>query len=144
MYIPGLNLRLSAPYGLMILRVVTGIVVLVHGWAKWSGGIGNVAGFFGSLGIPAPLFFAYVVAIVETLGALLLIAGLLTQLASALIAIDMLFAILLAKLPSGIVERGGLTFELEIMILVAALCLFLSGPGIWSVDDVVTDTRQRA
>ena len=42
MYIPGLDIRLTARYGLAILRVVLGIAMIVHGWSKLSGGVGNV------------------------------------------------------------------------------------------------------
>ena len=53
MYIRGLDVRLTARYGLAILRIVLGIAMLVHGWSKLSGGVDNVAGFFGGmLGIP--------------------------------------------------------------------------------------------
>ena len=44
MYIRGLDVRRTAPYGLAILRIVLGIAMLVHGWSKLSGGVDNVAG----------------------------------------------------------------------------------------------------
>ena len=144
MYIPGLNIKLTAPYGLMILRVVLGLALAFHGWSKWSGGVDGVAGFFGSVGIPAPTLFAWIVTIVELIGGLLLIVGFLTQIVGILVAIDMFFAIVLVRMEGGFLnENGIINFELELLILAAALCLVLSGPGIWSVDDVVIDTRQR-
>ena len=73
MYIPGLNVKLTAPYGLMVLRVVLGIAFLIHGWSKFSGGVEGVAGFFTSLNIPAPSLVAYIVSIVELVGGALLI-----------------------------------------------------------------------
>jgi putative oxidoreductase len=147
MYILGLDVRLTARYGLAILRVVLGIAMLVHGWAKLSGGVDNVAGFFGGmLGIPAPGLMAWVVTIVELVGGILLVVGFLTQIAGLLIALDMLGAILFAYLLRGapFIENGQISWEKEAVFAAAALCLALSGPGAWSVDDVVAENRTRA
>jgi len=55
-------------------------VFLVHGLQKLLVmGFGGVAGFFGSLGVPAPGLFAVLVTLVEVLGVLALILGLLTR-----------------------------------------------------------------
>ena len=145
MYIPGLDVRLTARYGLAILRIVLGIAMLLHGWGKLSGGVGGVAGFFGSLGIPAPGLMAWVVTIVELVGGILLVVGFLTQIAGILIAIDMLGAILFAFLLRGapLLENGVITWEKEAVFGAAALCIALAGPGAWSVDDVVADSRGR-
>jgi putative oxidoreductase len=147
MYIPGLDVRLTARYGLAILRIVLGIAMLVHGWSKLSGGVDNVAGFFGGmLGIPAPGLMAWVVTIVELGGGILLVVGFLTQIAGLLIALDMLGAILFAYLLRGapFIENGQISWEKEAVFAAAALCLALSGPGAWSVDDVVAENRTRA
>jgi len=147
MYIPGLDVRLTARYGLAILRIVLGIAMLVHGWSKLSGGVDNVAGFFGgTLGIPAPGLMAWVVTIVELVGGILLVVGFLTQIAGILIALDMLGAILFAFLLRGaaFIENGQITWEREAVFAAAALCLALAGPGAWAVDDVVAENRARA
>jgi len=146
MYIRGLDVRLTARYGLAILRVVLGIVMLVHGWSKLSGGVGNVAGFFGGmLGIPAPGLMAWVVTIVELVGGILLMVGFLTQIVGILIALDLLGAILFAYLLRGspFIENGAITWEKEAVFAAAALCIALAGPGAWSVDDVVAENRAR-
>lgn len=146
MYIPGLNVKLTAPYGLMILRVVLGVAFLVHGWSKFSGGVDGVAGFFTSLNIPAPSLVAYIVSIVELVGGAFLIVGFLTQVASILLFLDMVGAILFAFLMRGqpfIGESGSISWEKEAVFAAAALCIFLAGPGTWSVDEIVIDTRVR-
>ena len=146
MYIRGLAVRLTAPYGLAILRVVLGIAMAVHGWSKLSGGVDNVSGFFGGmLGIPAPGLMAWVVTIVELVGGILLVVGFLTQIAGILIALDMLGAILFAFLLRGapFIENGQITWEKEAVFAAAALCIVLAGPGAWSVDDVVAENRAR-
>ena len=144
MSIPGLNVRETAPVGLLILRVVLGIAFVIHGWSNLSGGVGNVAGFFGgTLGIPAPGLMAWVVTIVELVGGLLLIIGFLTQIAGILLTLDMLGAILFAYLMRGapFIEGGAISWEREAVFAAAALCLVLAGPGLFSVDDAVAGNR---
>lgn len=145
MTVPGFNVRLTAPFGLMILRVVLGIAFAVHGWSKLSGGVDGVAGFFGSLGIPAPALIAWVVTIVELVGGIFLIVGFLTQIVGILLAIDMVGAIIYAFISRGapFIEQGSITWEKEAVFGAAALCLALAGPGIWSVDDIFIDREDR-
>ena len=143
MSVPGLDVKLTGRYGLAILRIVLGILIAVHGWAKLSGGVGNVAGFFGMLGVPAPGLMAWVVTIVELVGGILLIVGFLTPIVGILITLDMLGAILFAFLLRGapFIENGAITWETEAAFAAAALCLALAGPGAWSVDDTVATSR---
>ena len=146
MYIRGLDVRLTARYGLAILRIVLGIAMIVHGWSKLSGGVDNVAGFFGeTLGIPLPGLVAWVVTIVELVGGILLVVGFLTQIAGILITLDMLGAILFAYLLRGapFIENGAITWEKEAVFAAAALCIVLAGPGAWSVEDAVAGNRTR-
>ena len=143
MYLPNFDVRLTVPYGLAILRIVLGISFLVHGWQKWQ----NMAGtgeFFGNLGIPAAPVVAYVVGTVELLGGLFLIAGFLTQISSILLFLVAFGAIVYARLSGPFIEGGGIAWEREAVFAAAALCLFLSGPGAWSVDDVMAGSRTRA
>ena len=146
MYIPGLDVKTTARSGLAILRIVLGIAMALHGWAKLSGGPGNFAGFIGGqLGVPLPSLMAWVVTIVELVGGILLIAGALTQIAGILIFLNMLGVILFAFLLRGLplIENGAITWEKEAVFAAAALCLALAGPGAWSVDDVMADARTR-
>jgi putative oxidoreductase len=141
-----LNITVFAPYGLAILRVALGIAFAVHGWSKLSGGVDGVAGFFGSLGIPAPLVIAWIVTIVELVGGLFLIVGFLTQLAAILLFINMIGAIIYAYISRGapfIGESGGISWEKEAVFAAAAICLALAGPGVWAVDDILAESRGR-
>ena len=87
--------------GLLILRVVLGITFLIHGIAKFQMGLGNVAGWFESIGILG--FLGYVVAFIELLGGIALILGIGTRIFSALIAIVMVGAIFTSKLSLGFI-----------------------------------------
>lgn len=123
-------------YGPFVLRVVVGIVFAVHGYQKITMGAAVIAGFFGSVGIPAPLFFAYVVTYVEFLGGITLILGLLTFWASLLLSINMLVALFLVHLPNGFyVNEGG--YEFALILLASTVALALMGPGARSLDERV-------
>jgi putative oxidoreductase len=143
------NVRQTAPYGLALLRIALGIAFLLHGWAKLSGGIDGVAGvggFFGGLGIPAPGLMAWIVTIVEVVGGILLIVGFLTQIAGILLALDMLGVIIFAYFGQGtpFIDRGVISWEMELVFGIGALCIALAGPGAWAVDDMLGESRASA
>jgi putative oxidoreductase len=119
-------------WGLTILRVTVGILFLVHGYQKlFHMGFHGVAGFFGHAGIPLPLVSAVVVTLVEFVGGILLIAGIWTRIAAALLAVDMAVAILVVHLKHGFFNPMG--FEFPLTLLAATLCLALSGGGMFSL-----------
>ena len=119
---------------LALVRIVVGITFFAHGWQKlFVNGIPGVTGFFGSLGIPAAGFFAIVVTFLELIGGLALILGLGTRIVAALLAVNMLVALVLVHLPNGFfVSNGGV--ELVLLLMVASVSLVLSGAGAYSVD----------
>jgi uncharacterized membrane protein YphA (DoxX/SURF4 family) len=114
--------------GLLLLRVVMGITFFIHGLMKFQGGIENTIGFFSSLHIPG--FMAYIVAVIELIGGLALIAGAGVRIVSALFALIMIGAIFTAKLPAGFF--GG--YEFDLLLLIVAIHLLLSGSRLFSVD----------
>ncbi|MBI2668965.1 DoxX family protein [Candidatus Woesearchaeota archaeon] len=121
-------------WGLVFLRLALGIVFFIHGIGKffvvgpYGAGLGGTAGYFQSVGIPVPLFFAGVVAVVETLGGLAILLGLFTRWAALGIAIDMLVAILLVHMPKGFsLMNGGVEYPL--VLFSAAVTLLFTGAG---------------
>ena len=121
--------------GLAILRVVVGIVFLVHGFQKlFFMGFGGVAGMMEGLGVPAPGLFAVILTLVELLGGLALILGLFTRLAAIPLAIDMLVATLTVHLPNGFfaITNGG--YEFTLVLLAASIALAVAGPGEAALD----------
>ena len=89
-------------WGITVLRVVVGMVFLVHGGQKlFVFGFGGVAAFLGQVGIPAPGLAAVILTAVESLGGLALLLGLFTRWAAIPLAIVMLVAILTVHLKAG-------------------------------------------
>src|SRR5712692_9979387 len=67
----------TANWGLVPLRLVVGLVFIVHGGQKLLVfGLGGTAGFMAKVGIPWPFLAAVVVIAVEILGGLALVLGL--------------------------------------------------------------------
>lgn len=118
--------------GLLVLRVVVGLTFVMHGLDK-LGHLSSARHLFAALGIPAPALMAPFVAVTETAGGVLLIAGLVTPLVGAALAIDMLVALLTARLGHGFFARDG-GIELEMLLGGASLGIALAGAGRYSLD----------
>jgi putative oxidoreductase len=133
-------LRPFSGYAPLVLRLAVGLVMATHGWGKLTVMTpSGVAGFFGSLGVPAPGIMAWVVTLVELVGGIALILGLFTRLSGVLIAITLAVAILLVKTKVGLVASGGpmAGAELELGHLAGALSLALTGAGALSLDQML-------
>jgi putative oxidoreductase len=91
----------------------------------------GTAGFFTSLGIPLPALTAWVVVLVEMLGGLALVLGIFTLPVGLVLVADMIGVIFFAKRGGGFMGPKG--FELELNLLAASLALAFSGPGMFSL-----------
>lgn len=126
--------------GALILRLVLGVSFLIHGMAKFQGGIGNTAGWFESIGLPG--VFAYVVALIEVVGGLMLVAGLFTKVVSVVIAILMVGAIFTVKLGAGFLGDGqSAGYELDLAFLAMALALAFTGSKYLAVDQFIFKSK---
>lgn len=119
--------------GKLILRLTVGILMLFHGIAKLSNGVGGIEGMLALHGMPA--FFAWGVYIGEVIAPLLLIVGAYTRLAGLVIAINMVVAIALAH--SGqlfmLGKSGGWLLELQGLFLFGGIAVMLLGAGRFSL-----------
>jgi len=125
---------------LLVIRIIWGLLFIQTGWEKLNN-MSQVIEYFTSLGIPYPLYMAWLVAFVETIGGALILIGLWTR---------------LAALPLIIVACGAyatahqeMTLDLfynfeEFMnqppftYLFASLVIFAFGPGFFSLDRILS------
>ena len=125
---------------LLILRVVVGVVFLAHGGQKlFVYGLDGVAGAFGQMGVPAAAITGPLTALVELLGGLALVAGLLTRLAGFGLAITMIGAIGFAHLTAGFFAPNGVEFPLT--LLAASVAFAVAGAGRFSLDHLIAARR---
>ena len=121
----------------LLLGIGAGLTFLFTGIAKL--GTPPVA-FFTQLGIPAPEIMASFIAILETVGGLMLLLGFGTRLAAALLICDMLVAIFAAKMGGAQgfmalgLPNGWNAVRIEVMLLLSCLALLFSGPGSPSIE----------
>ncbi|MEC5189489.1 putative membrane protein YphA (DoxX/SURF4 family) [Geobacillus thermodenitrificans] len=120
-------------WALLILRVALGLTFFIHGVAKFQMGLGNVAGWFESIGVAG--FLGYVVAFIELTGGVALIVGLGTRVISALLAFVMSGATFTVKLPAGFVGNSQTVgYELDVVLLSVAIALCLNGSQLFALD----------
>jgi putative oxidoreductase len=126
--------------GLAILRVVVGVIFLVHGGQKlFVYGFAGVTGAFAGMGIPLPGVMGPFVALLEFFGGLALVAGLLTRLAALGLALNMLGAILFVHLAAGFLLPNG--YEFALSLLGSTALVALTGAGAYSVDALIARRR---
>src|SRR6202051_535073 len=124
--------------GLLILRLGIGVILAAHGAQKlfgvWGGpGMTKWAQSVQRLRIRPAQPWAWIAALSEFGGGLLLALGFLSPLGSLAITGAMLVALATVHLPRGFwVTKGG--FEFNLTLIAAAVTLALTGPGAYSLD----------
>lgn len=111
-------------WGFWALRLAVGLLFMYHGWTKLSNMPGTIE-MFGKMGFTSmTAFWAWLVSLVEFVGGLAVVAGLAMHLATALLVIDMVVALLKVhmKMPFG-------AAELPLALLGGSLALFFLGGG---------------
>jgi len=127
--------------GLLLIRVVVGLLLAGHGAQKlfgWFGGHGveGTGGFFETLGIRPGRANATLAGLAEFGGGLLLVLGLFTPLAAAAIGATMLVAILTAHRGKGPWSTNG-GWELPATFAAVAIGFAFHGPGEWALDNAL-------
>lgn len=120
-----------------VLRVAIGAVFLAHGWQKFfEFTIPGAQGAFAQMGVPAAQMAAPVAATLELVGGALLILGVLTRIAGAFLALEMLGALFLVHISAGMfVAKGGM--ELVLVLAAGAAAVALVGPGRFSASGLL-------
>jgi putative oxidoreductase len=145
--------------GLLLLRVMVGAIFVIHGYPKIFGGAGKVekvpskvrqhlgpgfdaamergsiANFRGNvegMGMPLPGMMAWVAALAEFGGGILLVLGWLTRPVALIMSGNMLVAVTKVHWKNGLVGQGG--YEFPLSLLGSLVALVLAGPGAISID----------
>ena len=79
----------------------------------------------------------------ELIGGILLVIGLLTRLAALLLAVDLAVAILLVKVNLGLIAEMGVGAELDVALIAGFLALVFLGPERLSIDHALGIERER-
>ena len=117
-----------------VVRVVAGVAFILFGIGKFADHMKEALDF-DKYGVPLPDIAVWVSGTIEVVGGALLVIGLLTRLAAALLAVNLVVAILTA----GVMQGG--TFHLGVgpALLVAMLFLIWVGGGALSLDRRLAD-----
>ncbi len=120
---------------IFLLRVGFGIMFILHGFPKITGGVETWTWLGESMGLVglgfAPAFWGFMAAISEFVGGILLVLGLLTRPAALLLAFTMLIATIMH-----IAGGDPLNTVLHpLKGLVAFIALLYSGPGRFAIDN---------
>lgn len=132
---PGLSGFYAAmePIVYTIVRVVFGVIMILHGWPKLMvAGVDRVgANFVNNYGLPS--WFAYFAILFEVFGGAALVFGLFTRFFGAALAIELLIAMFAAHFAKGFSVGGG-GYEYVMFLGFVAFFIAIRGGGQYSVD----------
>ncbi|MGJ3508975.1 DoxX family protein [Enemella sp. A6] len=139
-------LQVLRDIALLLARCLLGGVLVMNGWRSWiREGMQAKVNDFTDLGVPEPQLFAWSLVIVQFVCGVLLIVGLLTPIAGALVVIMSGLVIFFAQFGQGLwVDQGG--YEYSLVTIGLALLLTAFGGGRAALDmlfkrDVPADAR---
>ena len=121
-------------FGLLIMRIGLGLMMIVHGWPKLSAGAEKwekLGGAMTHIGVDvAPQFWGFMASMTEVFGGLFLILGFLTRLSSAMLTFVMLVAALMHFGEGHGLNSAGHAIELGVVFL----GLMFVGAGKYAMD----------
>lgn len=137
--------RINADLGLLVLRIVLGVIMAAHGAQKVGlvgdgPGVAGVMGMVGNMGFQPPALWGWLLILAE-LGGIAVVLGFLTPLASLGIIVTMVVAAWKVHGANGFfLQQQG--FEYNLALGGMALALLLLGPGRFSLDYLLFGRRR--
>jgi putative oxidoreductase len=127
--------------GLLVLRLVVGVLFVGHGAQKLFGafgghGVDGTGDVFESLGLRPGRAMAVSAGLAEFVGGLLLAAGLVTPVAALVLTATMVTAIWTVHAAKGLWAANG-GYEYNLTLIAAVFAITAIGPGAWSLDHVL-------
>jgi putative oxidoreductase len=128
--------------GLLVLRLVLGVIFIGHGAQKLFGSFGgpHISGFakmLEQLGVRPARPMAILAGLAEFVGGILMMLGFLTPLAAVALIVVMIVAILTVHLRNGFFKTNG-GYEFNLALAGMALVLLIAGAGGYSIDSVLS------
>ncbi|MDX3926557.1 MAG: DoxX family protein [Shinella sp.] len=116
----------------LIARILLSIIFILSGFTKLTN-LGGTAGYFGSMGLPAPMLVAILVTALELLGGIAILIGFFTR--------PVAFALALFCVASGLVAHTNFADQIQMIMFLknlsmagGFLVLAAFGPGAVSLD----------
>lgn len=118
---------------LLVVRIATGAILMLHGWTRWEQTIPKVTQQLTDLHVPWPNVFAWGTVGFELIGGALLVFGLLTPLIGLVLVVMQVMIICYAKWRLGpfLVDGG---YEYNVALAALGLLFATHGGGRTAVD----------
>jgi len=138
------------------LRLIVGYGFIEHGFAKLARGLDAFPAILQALGVPAPHLMGWLTILVEIVGGLAVLLGVLVPLASIPMAAVLLVAMITVHLPYGFssiklqavtaagAQFGPPGFETDLLYLACLAALVLSGSGPLAIEGLLAKRREVA
>ena len=127
--------------GLLVLRLVLGVIFIGHGAQKLFGSFGGprISGFakmLEQLGVKPARPMAILAGLAEFVGGILVMLGFLTPVAALALIVVMIVAVITVHLKNGFFNTNG-GYEFNLALVGIALTLLIAGAGAYSLDSLL-------
>lgn len=116
-------------WGLLLVRVVLGVILIVHGLPKLRD-LKGTGSWMAKQGFRPGGFWAVVVGLVETVGGAMIVFGFLTQVVVVLVAIQFVVILLSVKRTAKFADK-----ETDLLVFASAVLLITMAGGDLSLDN---------
>ncbi|WP_163508676.1 DoxX family protein [Fodinicola acaciae] len=129
--------------GLLVLRVMVGLTLLVHGIPK----LGRPGAFIetvAGLGVPLPTVAGILQMAGEVGLGVALLVGVLSRVAGVLVAVMMALTWAIVHAPEGLLSKSGISGESAVLLGLGGVVIALLGAGAYSGDALLAKLRKKA
>jgi putative oxidoreductase len=126
-----------AGYAALLLRVVVGLSLVLHGRMKLGKGTAIAVQWMKGMGVPATAVYAAIA--LEVVGGIMLIAGVLVPVVAALVAIEMVAnaVMKITEMKGGYVVQNKPSYEIDVLYLLLSIALMVLGAGAAAIGPAV-------